>query len=130
MNALPLIGRLLFSLIFVMSGLNHFSSGTIGYAASQGVPMANILVPISGVLALVGGLSIMLGFKAKLGAVLIILFLVPVSFALHAFWKETDPMAKQMQMVMFMKNVSILGGALLIAHFGSGPLSLDAKLGK
>lgn len=130
MNALPLIGRILFALIFVMSGFNHFSAGAIGYAASQGVPMANLLVPISGVLALAGGLSIMLGFKARYGAVLIILFLVPVSVMMHAFWKVTDPMAHQMQMIMFMKNVSILGGALMIAYFGSGPLSVDAKLGK
>ena len=125
MNAIPLIGRLLFALIFVMSSFNDFSSATIGYAASQGVPMANILVPVSGVLALVGGLSIIVGFKAKLGAVLLILFLVPVSVMLHAFWKETDPQAHQMQMIQFMKNLSMMGGALMIAYFGSGPLSVD-----
>jgi putative oxidoreductase len=125
MNLVPLIGRILFSLIFVMSGLNHFSSQTIGYAASQGVPTANLLVPISGVLAIVGSLSIILGFKARLGAVLIILFLVPVSVMMHAFWQKTDPMARQMDMIQFMKNVSMLGGALMIAYFGSGPLSVD-----
>jgi putative oxidoreductase len=79
------------------------------------------------VIALVGGLSILLGYKAKYGAWLIVLFLAPVSFMMHNFWTYTDPMQMQMQMVMFMKNMSMLGAALLIAHFGSGPLSLDKK---
>jgi putative oxidoreductase len=126
MNFIPLLGRILFSLIFVMSGLNHFSAGTIGYAASQGVPMANIAVPLSGVLAILGSLSIILGFKARWGAWLIVLFLVPVSFAMHKFWGLTDPQMQQMQMIHFMKNVSMLGGALIIAGLGSGPLSVKA----
>ncbi|MGA7319225.1 MAG: DoxX family membrane protein, partial [Candidatus Sulfotelmatobacter sp.] len=63
-----LLGRLFFVLVFVMSGPRHFLSQTIGYAASQGVPLASITVPISGVLALAGGLSVLLGYRAKLGA--------------------------------------------------------------
>jgi len=111
----------------VMAGANHFNKQTIGYAATQGVPLASILVPFSGVLAIVGGLSILLGYRAKLGAWLIVLFLVPVSLMMHKFWTVQDPVMAQMQMVMFMKNVSMLGGALLISHFGAGPLSLDAR---
>jgi putative oxidoreductase len=110
-----------------MAGFGHFSQQSIGYAASQGVPMASILVPLSGVLALFGALSILLGYRAKLGAWLIVLFLIPVTFAMHKFWTVTDPMMMQMQMAMFMKNLSMLGGALLITQFGTGPLSLDAK---
>lgn len=125
MNAIPLVGRILFSLIFVMSGLNHFSAQTIGYAASMGVPMANILVPISGVLAILGGLSIILGLKTRIGAVLIVLFLVPVTFMMHNFWAKTDPMARQMDMIQFMKNISMLGGALIIMYWGGGPLSVS-----
>jgi len=63
-----LLGRLLFAMIFVMSGPMHFSSQTIAYAASQGIPLASIAVPLSGVLALAGGLSIVLGFHARIGA--------------------------------------------------------------
>jgi putative oxidoreductase len=122
-----LIGRILFSLIFLMAGLTHFSAGTIGYAASQGVPMASVLVPFSGILSLVGGLSILLGYKAKLGAWILIIFLIPVTFSLHKFWGIADPMMAQMQMAMFMKNIDLIGGALIITYFGSGPLSLDAK---
>src|SRR5258708_2037724 len=70
------LGRVLFALIFLMSGPMHFSSQTIAYAASQGVPLASIAVPFSGVLAIVGGLSILLGYRAKIGAWLIAVFLV------------------------------------------------------
>jgi putative oxidoreductase len=124
---LVLFGRLLFVLIFLMAAPNHFSKQTIAYAASQGVPFASILVPFSGVLALVGGLSILIGYRAKIGAVLLMLFLVPVTFMMHKFWTVQDPMMMQMQMVMFMKNVAILGGAIFISQMGPGPLSVDAR---
>lgn len=127
MGLIVLLGRVLFAAIFVMASFGHFKSGTIGYAASQGVPMANVLVPVSGVIAIAGGLSILLGFKARFGAWLIVIFLVPVTFMMHAFWGVTDPMAAQMQQIMFMKNVSMLGAALLVSQFGAGPMSLDAR---
>ena len=124
------VGRALFSLIFVVASLGHFTARSIGYAASQGVPFASLLVPLSGVLALAGGLSIALGYRAKLGAWLIVLFLVPVTLMMHRFWAVSDPMMAMMQQIMFMKNVAILGGALLVAHFGAGPVSLDARRGQ
>ena len=126
-SAVVVLGRFLFTLIFLMAGANHFNKQTIGYAASQGVPLAAIAVPLSGVLAIAGGLSILLGYRAKLGAWLIVLFLVPVSLMMHKFWTVTDPMMAQLQMVLFMKNVSMLGGALLVSHFGAGPFSLDVR---
>lgn len=125
--AVIVLGRFFFALIFVMAGANHFNKQTIGYAASQGVPLASIVVPFSGLLAIVGGLSILLGYRARLGAWLIVVFLIPVTFLMHKFWGVTDPMTAQIQMIMFLKNVSMLGGALLISHFGAGPFSLDAR---
>lgn len=122
-----LLGRILFVAIFLMAGSNHFSKQTIAFAASQGVPFASFAVPLSGVLALAGGLSILLGYRAKIGAWLIALFLIPVTLMMHKFWTVHDPMMAQIQMVLFMKNVAILGGALLISQFGAGPLSLDAR---
>jgi putative oxidoreductase len=122
-----LLGRLFFALIFLMAGPNHFSGQTIAYAASQGVPLASLAVPLSGVLAIVGGLSILLGYRARIGAWLIVLFLVAVTPMMHKFWTVTDPMMQQMQMIMFMKNVAMLGGALLISQFGAGPWSLDSR---
>jgi len=122
------IGRFLFSFIFIFSGImNHFKSGTIEYATSSGVPMASILVPFSGLLAIVGGISIVLGYYARVGALCIIAFLVPVTLFMHAFWNVSDPQMMQMQMINFMKNIGLLGGAILIAYFGSGPLSLGKR---
>ena len=80
-----------------------------------------------GVISLVGGLSILLGYRAKIGAWLIVLFLVLVTPIMHKFWGVADPMMAQAQMINFMKNLSMLGGALLITQFGAGPLSLDAR---
>src|ERR1700730_15408613 len=126
-GAVVVLGRFLFVAIFLMAGANHFSRQTIAFAASQGVPFASVTVPLAGILALAGGRSILLGYRARLGAWLIALFLVPVTLMMHKFWAVADPMMQQIQMVLFMKNVAILGGALLITQFGAGPLSLDAR---
>jgi putative oxidoreductase len=127
MRILVPIGRVLFALIFLTAALGDFSQQTIGYAAASGVPMANVAVPVAGILSLLGALSIALGYKTKVGAWLIVLFLVPVTFAMHKFWGISDPMMKQMQMVNFMKNMGLLGAALLIAYFGAGPISIDNR---
>ncbi|MGA2695129.1 MAG: DoxX family protein [Terriglobales bacterium] len=124
---LIVLGRIFFAAIFILAGSRHFMSQTIAYAASQGVPMASILVPFSGALAVLGGLSILLGYRAKIGAWLIVLFLVCITPKMHAFWAVTDPMMYQMQLAHFMKNVSMLGAALWITQWGSGPLSLDRR---
>jgi len=124
--AVPL-GRLLFALIFLNSIIGHFSPQTIAFSAQAGVPMASLLVPLSGVLAFAGGLSIALGYRARLGAWLLVAFLVPVTLKMHAFWAMPDPMMAQMHQVMFFKNLSMLGAALMIAYFGAGPISIDAR---
>ena len=126
-DVLVLLGRFLFSLIFLLAMPNHFSKQTIGYAASQGVPLSSLAVPLSGLLALTGGLSVLLGYRAKIGAWLIFIFLVPVTLMMHKFWAVSDPMMAQMQMAMFMKNIALMGGSLLISQFGAGPLSLDGR---
>lgn len=126
-GAVVVLGRFFFALIFLSAGANHFNKQTIAFSTSQGVPLASFAVPLSGVLAIAGGLSILLGYRAKLGAWLIVLFLVPVTLMMHKFWTVTDPMMAQIQMILFMKNVSMLGGALLISHFGAGSFSLDAR---
>ena len=127
MPFITLVGRILFAAIFLAAPLGHFSQQTIGYAAQQGVPGAQWLVPLSGLIALAGGLSVLLGYKARIGAWLLVLFLVPVTLTMHNFWVVQDPMMAQIQQAMFFKNLSMLGGALLIARFGAGPLSLDAR---
>lgn len=122
-----LLGRILFSAIFLLSSFNHFSHDTMALAAKNGVPSADFVVPFSGVIEFCGALSILFGFRTKRGAWLIVFFLIPVTFMMHAFWKAADETEAQIQFAMFMKNISMLGGALLLTYFGAGPLSLDSK---
>jgi putative oxidoreductase len=127
MRYIVLAGRILYAAIFINSGFFHFSSMAVEYARSQGVPISSILVPLSGLIAIAGGLSIAFGFKARAGAWILVAFLIPVTFFMHPFWNITDPMQQQVQMAMFMKNISMLGAALLVAWFGAGPVSFDAQ---
>lgn len=122
-----LLGRILFSLIFILAGINHFSRHMIEHGAAQGIPWAEMAIPLSGVVLLLGGLSIALGYKAQWGAWLIVLFLIPTTLMMHNFWAFSDAALAQTHQVMFMKNLSMMGAALLISYFGSGPLSLDAR---
>jgi putative oxidoreductase len=128
MKQIVLAGRILYAAIFILAGLGHFSEQSIAYAASQGVPLAEIAVPISGVMAMVGGLSIALGFRAKVGAWILTLFLLPVTFMLHQFWAVADPMMASIQQAMFMKNLAMIGAAFIFAYHGSGPLSVDSAI--
>jgi putative oxidoreductase len=127
MKSTALAGRILYSLIFLAAVPGHFKSETIAYAAAAGVPLADLAVPASGILALVGALSVLLGYRARWGAIALIAFLVPVTLAMHNFWAVSDPMMRQMHMAMFMKNVALIGGALTIVRFGAGELSFDAR---
>lgn len=117
--------RILFSAIFVFAGFSHFDANAIAYAAQAGVPIASLAVPLSGLIALAGGVSVAVGYHARAGALLLAAFLVPVTLMLHAFWAVEDPVLAQVERAMFLKNAGLFGGALLIARFGAGPLSLD-----
>jgi putative oxidoreductase len=99
----------------------------IAAAAAHGTPWANVLVPFAGILAFVGGLSVAVGYHARWGAVALILFLVPVTLVMHRFWGLDDPQQAQMQMINFLKNVALIGGAALIVVHGAGAVSLDAR---
>jgi putative oxidoreductase len=127
MRSIVPIARLLFVALFLMSAPSHFQAQTIAYAAQQGVPFASVLVPLSGILAIAGGLSVLLGWHARAGAWLLVAFLVPVTFAMHAFWNVSDPTMRMFQQAFFMKNLAMLGGALLVAYWGAGPVSLDER---
>jgi putative oxidoreductase len=116
----------LLALVFLLSAPGHFSPTIIGYAAAQGVPAASVLVPLAGILAFVGGLSVALGYRARIGAWMLVVFLVPVTLMMHRFWAAGDPAVALLQRVMFLKNLAILGGALVVTHFGAGPVSFDA----
>jgi len=125
MRAMVPAGRVLFALIFVTSAIGNFSSAAITEAAAHGVPLAMILVPLAGLIALVGGVSVMLGYRARFGALLLLVFLVPVTLVMHKFWGLADPQMAMLQKIQFMKNTSLIGACLLIMYYGSGPYSLD-----
>jgi putative oxidoreductase len=120
------IGRVFFALIFLLTVFGHFSRETIEYAAQRGVPAANVLVPLSGLMGLVGGLMVLVGWQARIGATILVAMLVPITLMIHNFWAFDDPGARRLQQVMFMKNLSIIGAAIILVHFGAGPISIDA----
>ena len=127
MQYVTVVGRILFAAIFLAAAPRHFTAEAIAHATDLGVPLARLAVPLSGVLAILGGLSVMVGFQARLGALALIAFLVPVTLMMHGFWRLTDPVEVHTQQAMFMKNLSMLGGALLLFCTGAGPLSIDAR---
>ncbi len=130
MNAIqqyaPLIGRILLALIFLSSGLHKIGGfeGTLVYMAQRGMPAPQLFLIGAIVLEIAGSLSVILGYKARLGAIALIVFTVPTLFIFHNFWTYPPDQA-QMQFIMFMKNLSMIGGLLLVVGFGSGPKSLD-----
>jgi uncharacterized membrane protein YphA (DoxX/SURF4 family) len=111
-----LFGRVLYGGFFVLGGLNHFQHlGMMsGFTASKGVPAARAFVVISGLLILVGGLSVIVGWHVRIGLAFIVLFLVPVTFLMHNYWVETEMMPRINQRVNFQKNVALLGAALMM----------------
>lgn len=115
-----LIGRIMFGGYFVMMGFNHFKNNKMlaGYAASKGVPSPSLAVYVSGLMIFFGGVGIISNMYPTVSLVLIIAFLVPVSFMIHSYWKNSDPMAKMADMTHFFKNMALIGAALmLIASF-------------
>lgn len=124
MDLLILIGRILFAALFLTSAMGHFSQaeGMTGYAKSKGVPAAGASVFLGGVLLALGGVSVLLGIWPDLGSLLLAVFLLPTAVLMHAFWKETDAQARQMEMIQFFKDVGLGGAALMLvglfARFG------------
>lgn len=124
----PLVGRVCLSAIFLLSGINKIGNWdqTAGYMASKGMPLVPLFLAGAIVFEVAGGLSVLLGYKARVGAALLIVFLIPATLIFHNFW-ALEGQEQQLQMIMFLKNVAILGGLLLVVGFGAGPMSLDSR---
>ena len=129
MDIIFIVGRILFALIFINSGFAHFAQreAMTGYAQFKKVPAAKLAVPLTGLMILVGGLSVVLGFWADLGALLLAAFLVVSAFMMHNFWTIDDANQKMNETVAFFKNLSMAGAALIIfaivangGDFGAG----------
>jgi putative oxidoreductase len=116
MRAAFLLGRLVYGGFFLYNGINHFKNRKMlaGYAGSKGVPMPEVAVVASGAALVVGGASIILGTKPKLGTLAILGFLTATTPTMHDFWKHEDQEKRMNEMIHFSKNVALLGGALAL----------------
>jgi len=132
MEVLLLIGRILFSLIFLASGVaGHLmaTDDTAGYAESRGVPNPRLLVQISGVLIALGGLGVIFGVWMDLAALGLLAYALIAAFMVHHFWTDTDDMTKNMEMSLFMKNISMAGGGLVIFVLSGAGVPMGWELG-
>ena len=120
------VGRVALGMIFVVSGLGKLAAwrGTVAYASSKGVP--EILLAIATVLELLGAVSVVVGFRARWGALALLIFLVPVTMVFHNFW-AVPAEQQQMEMANFLKNLAIGGGLLIILGRGAGAFSIDGS---
>jgi len=121
-TALIYLGKILFGGYFLMSAFNHFSNLSMmsGYVQSKGVPAAKLAVLGSGLLLLAGGISVIFNLFPLIGLGALVLFLLPVTFMMHAFWKVQDPQVKMGEMVNFMKNIALLGALLMFLSMHVG----------
>jgi putative oxidoreductase len=126
----PLIvaGRVLLALMFILAGFSKLAniSGTAGYIASGGLPAPAVLAVLVGVLELVGGIAIAIGFQARWAALALGLFTLLATVLFHQFWAVPADQAF-VQQLMFMKNLSVAGGLFVVAALGAGPVSIDLR---
>ena len=115
MAVLFLIGRIIVGIFYLFNALNHFMQLNMlsGYAQSKGVPAPKVAVLGSGLLLLIGGLSFLLGYRPVIGVAAVVLFFLGVTPKMHNFWAIEDPQMKMVEMVNFMKNMALLGSALM-----------------
>ena len=125
---LALAGRILIALIFVISGYGKIAGfeGVAGYIGSKGLPMPEVLAALTVALELGGGILLILGYQTRWVALAFFLWLIPTTFIFHKFW-GIDPKTAQQMQIHFLKNVSIMGGMLMLVAFGPGAWSLDRK---
>jgi len=130
-DTLALAGRILLAGLFVLSGYDKIAGfdGTVGYIASAGLPMPSVVAVLTIVLELVGGLMLVVGFLTRPVALAIAAFTLLAAFIFHAYWSVPEA-ARMSQYLSFWKNLSIVGGMLVLAAFGPGALSVDARRGR
>ena len=111
-----LVGRIIVGLYWLMGAVNHFTQvkSMVPYAKMKNVPLAELAVPGTGVMLLIASLSIITGIYPVVAVAALIVFLVPVTIMMHNFWTIEDPMAKMTDMIMFTKNMSMLGYTLIL----------------
>jgi uncharacterized membrane protein YphA (DoxX/SURF4 family) len=111
-----LLSRLILGFYFIFNTFNHFRNlnSLAGWVQSKNLPAPKLLVILSGLFLLVGGVTILLGIYVEIGVLALTLFFLPVTFLMHDFWKETDPQMRMMQMINFMKNLALWAAILAL----------------
>jgi putative oxidoreductase len=130
-NAVNIIGRLFLITVFLLSAVGNKIpnfKATADFMASEGVPASPILLVGAIAFLIAGSLSILIGYKARTGAALLLVFLMLATYWFHDFWTIEDPHQQQMQMVNFMKNLGLMGAMLIIIARGPGNPSLDNRI--
>ncbi|OUS15224.1 hypothetical protein A9Q88_11730 [Gammaproteobacteria bacterium 50_400_T64] len=125
----PILGRMLFAALFIPAGIHKIIgfSTVAGYMTSKGLPMVDALLVLTIIIELGGGIMLLLGWHARLAALTIALFLIPVTVIFHPYWNIEDAQQMLNQQHMFMKNMAIIGGLLCMTGLGSGKFSLKAS---
>ena len=126
---LTLIARILLAAIFISAGFSKLFGfdGTVAYIASKGLPAPVVLAALTTALEILGGIAIVIGFKARIAGLLLGGFTILAAFIFHNFWAVPADQA-YIQNIMFMKNLSMAGGLFLLTVFGAGSLSIDSKV--
>lgn len=121
-----LVARILLAVMFILSGFSKMTGfdGTVGYIASKGLPVPQLVAIGTIAVELGGGLMLAAGFKARWAALALAVFTLLAAIIFHNFW-AADAAAKMGQQINFMKNISIVGGMLMVFAFGPGRLSVD-----
>lgn len=127
-NPLALIARILLALLFLIAGFGKIGgfAGTAGYIASKGLPLPELGAAIAIVVEFGGALALIAGFQTRIVALVMAVFTVATGVIFHNYWAMPADQVMVNQ-IMFMKNLSIAGGLLMLSAFGAGSLSLDAK---
>ncbi len=125
-DAAALLGRVLLAAIYIMSGWGKIGgfAGTAGYIASKGLPLPEVGAALAVAVELLGGLMILVGFKARWTALVMAIFTLAAGVLFHAYWQD-PPAAQMANYINFWKNVAIAGGFMMIFAFGPGRWSLD-----
>ena len=125
-NALNLLGRLLIVALFLPAGLSKLTGfdGTVGYFASLGLPLATLAVVVAIITEVLGGIALLVGFQTRIVAILLAIFTLAASITGHAFWAAPAD-AAFIQQLLFLKNIAVIGGLLVLASAGAGKFSID-----
>jgi putative oxidoreductase len=123
-----LVGRVLLALMFVWAGYGKIAGydGTAGFMASSGMPMVNVLLPLTILVELGGGIALIVGWKARWVALALAAFTLLASLIFHNYWAMTGA-AVMTNMLFFYKNVAVIGGMLMVFAFGPGRFSIDRE---